>query len=128
MKKMECDQSRADPCLFFKWDSNWGLVMQLTWIDKELCIANAKHVEHKKELLKKHFEYDDIGRVQDYIGCKIDISDDGRSFKMMQPVLVRSVANEFEDIVHRRMPLVPAKPGDILTKCKNSNKLTPAGS
>jgi hypothetical protein len=26
MKKMECDRSRADPCLFFKYDSNWGLL------------------------------------------------------------------------------------------------------
>jgi hypothetical protein len=25
MKEMKCDQSMADPCLFFKWDTNWGL-------------------------------------------------------------------------------------------------------
>ena len=73
MKKMECDQTRAGPCLFFKWDSNWGLVMWLTWIDNKLCIANAKHVVHEKELLKKHFNCNDIGKVQDHIGCMIDI-------------------------------------------------------
>jgi hypothetical protein len=42
-------------------------------INNKLCIVNAKHVEHEKELLKKHFNYNDIGKVQDYIGCMIDI-------------------------------------------------------
>jgi hypothetical protein len=44
---------------------------------------------------------------------------------MMQPVLVQSLTNEFEDIVQGRAPLVPAKPGDILIKCKNDDKLNP---
>jgi hypothetical protein len=125
MKKMECDQSRANTCLFFKWDSNWGLAMWLAWIDDKLCFAYTNRVEHEKELLKKHFKCDDIGEVQDYIGCKIDISDIGRSFKMMKPVLMQSLTDEFEDIVQGRASLVPVKPGDILTKCKNSNKLKP---
>jgi hypothetical protein len=88
MKEMKCDQTRADPCLFFKWDTNGGLVMRLAWIDDKLCTANAKLVEPKKELLKRHFKCDDIGKVQDHIGCKIDIADDGRSLKMTQPALV----------------------------------------
>ena len=66
-----------------------------------------------------------LGKVQDYIGCKIDIVNDGRSLKMMQLILVQSLTNEFEDIIQGKTPLVPAKPGDILTKCKNSSKLTP---
>ena len=109
----------------FKWGTNWGLVMWLTWIDDKLCIGNAKHVEHKKELLKRHFKCDDICKVQDYIRCKIDIAEDGRSLKMTQPVLVQSLTDD-EDIIRGKTPLVPAKPGDILTKCKNSSKLTPA--
>lgn len=82
MKEMKCDQSRADPYLFFKWDLTWGLVMWLTWIDSKLCIANAKHFEHEKELLKKHFQCDDFGKLTDYIECNLDISSDDRSLKM----------------------------------------------
>ena len=58
-----------------------GLVLRLTWIDDKLCIAHANRVEHEKELLKGHFKCDDIGKVKDYIGCKLDIADDGRSLK-----------------------------------------------
>ena len=96
--------------------------MWLAWIDDNLCIANAKDVEHEKEPLKKHFKCDDICKVQDYIGCKIDVMDDGRCLKMMQQVLMQSLTNEF-DIVQGKAPLVPAKPGDIITKYERSDKL-----
>ena len=99
--------------------------MWLTWIDDKLCIANAKRVEHEKELLKRHFKCDDIGKVKDYVGCKLDISSDGRSLRMTQPVLVQSLSDEFEDIAQGKAVLVPAKPGNILTKCENSDKLNP---
>ena len=41
MKDMQCERSKADPCLFFKWDPTWGLVMWLTWIDDKLCIGHT---------------------------------------------------------------------------------------
>ena len=114
MKDMQCQWSMVDRCLFFKWDSTWGLVMWLTWIDDKLCIAHAKRVEQEKELLKRHFKCDDIGKVNDYIRCKLDITEDGQSLKMTQTVLVQSLTNEFKDII---------QPGNILTKSKNSDKL-----
>jgi hypothetical protein len=73
------------------------------WIDDKLCIANAMRVEHDKELLKRHFGCDDIGKMQDYtsIGCKIDIANNGRRLRMMQPVLVQSLTDEFEDVIQK---------------------------
>eukprot|EP00804_Cyclotella_cryptica_P000019 CCRYP_013697-RA/>CCRYP_013697-RA protein AED:0.44 eAED:-0.15 QI:0/0/0/0.5/1/1/2/0/583 len=68
---------------------------------------------------------DDAGKVKDYIGCKLDISSDGTSLKMTQPALVQSLSDEFEDIPQGKAILVPAKPGNILTKCENSPKLSP---
>eukprot|EP00804_Cyclotella_cryptica_P029407 CCRYP_013350-RA/>CCRYP_013350-RA protein AED:0.32 eAED:0.07 QI:0/-1/0/1/-1/1/1/0/170 len=82
-------------------------------------------MEHEKELLKKHFKCDNVGKVKDYIGCKLDISSDRQSPKMTQPVLVKSLTDEFEDIAQDKAALAPAKPGNILTKCENSPKLKP---
>ena len=45
--------------------------MWLTWIDDKLCIANAKCVEHEKELSKKPVKCNDIGKVKVYNGCKM---------------------------------------------------------
>ena len=77
-------------------------------------------MEQEKELLKQHFKCDDIGKVKDYIGCKLDIAEDGRSLKMTQPVLVQSLTDEFKNIIQGKSPTVPAKTGNILTKCKNT--------
>jgi hypothetical protein len=101
MKKMRCERSKADPCfcLFFKWDDLCGLVMWLTWINDKLCIANQDIIiEREKEELKSHYKCDDVGLVEDYIGCKITIDHDKRSLKFTQPVLVQSLNDEFEDI------------------------------
>jgi hypothetical protein len=71
-KKMRCcERSKADPCLFFKWDDLCGLVMWLTWLDKKLCIANQTIIKREKEELKSHHKCDDVGPVEDYIECKI---------------------------------------------------------
>jgi hypothetical protein len=93
-------------------------------IDDKLYIANAKHLEHEKKLLKKHFKCDDIGKVKDCTGCKLDIAMDGWSQVMMEHVLMQSLSDEFEDILQGKAPLVPATPGNVLTKCKKSDKLT----
>ena len=44
----------------------------------------------------------------------------------MQLILIQSLTNELKDIIQCKTPPVSAKPGDILTKCENSSKLTPA--
>eukprot|EP00804_Cyclotella_cryptica_P002709 CCRYP_009620-RA/>CCRYP_009620-RA protein AED:0.39 eAED:-0.09 QI:0/0/0/0.5/1/1/2/0/355 len=69
---------------------------------------------------------DDVGQLQDYVDCKLDINKKERSLKMTQPVLVQSLFDEFDDIMQGKTVLVPAQPGDILTKCKSSPKLDPA--
>ena len=110
MKDTKYKCSRTDPCLFFKWDSSWGFRMWLTWIDNMLCIANMKQVEHKKELLEKHFKCDDVYMMFLHI-CVVELSvitflhmpvtllplynhgipQDGRSLKTIQPVLLQSL-------------------------------------
>ena len=74
-------------------------------------------------MLRKHFRCDDVGRVEDYIECKINVSEDGQSFKMTRLLHVQSLTDEYKNIIQGKSPTVPAKPGNILRKCKNSEKL-----
>jgi len=61
--------------------------------------CECKAYRARERAAQKHFKYDDIDKVQDYTGCKIDIADDERCHKMMQLVLVQSLTDEFYDIV-----------------------------
>jgi hypothetical protein len=98
-------------------------VLWLKWIDDKLCIANPERVQTEKEEIKKHFQCDDVGAVKDYIGCKTEINTEEQYVEFTQPVLVQSLGNEFEVIPQGASPMTPAKPGTILTKCEESNKL-----
>ena len=124
-KQLNTKRSKADPCLFYKWDPTWGLVMWLTWIHDKLCIAHRDCVKSEKEMLMQHFKCDDIGIIEDFIGCKIDIDHEERSLTMTQPVLVQSLTDKFEDIPQGAMPMTPAKPGSIITKGEEDVKLSP---
>jgi hypothetical protein len=63
-----------------------------------------------------------VGKVKDYVGCKLDISSDGRSLHMTQPVLVQSLTDEFEDIAQGKAVLVPAKPRNIQLNVRTVKK------
>jgi hypothetical protein len=121
--KVSVDTSCSPECEYCLCGTT--ILAWLTWIDDKLCIANPGQVQTEKEEIKKHFKCDDIGEVKDYIGCKTEINQKEGYVKFTQPVLVQSLSDEFEDIPQGADPMTPAKPGNILTKCEDSDKLSP---
>jgi hypothetical protein len=70
----------------------------------------------EKDGLSEHFKCDDVGELEDYVGCKIDIDRKEKKMTISQPVLVQSLFDEFGDIPQGRMVLTPAPPGQVLMK------------
>ena len=92
MKELGFSRSQCDPCVYYKW-SNYGLTIWISWIDDMLCIGHPKDVEKcKKEFMSK-LECDDVGELNEYVGCKIERTND--SMKFTQPVLLQSFKDEF---------------------------------
>ncbi len=71
MKSMGMMQSTADPCLYHKWGEE-GLVLIVSWIDKNLIIGPKKAVEKTKKDLMERFDCKDCGDIEEYVGCKIE--------------------------------------------------------
>ena len=73
MSILQFEKSKADPCLYHKWDKTHGLMVWLSWCNDLLLFGRNKDsvVTEVKEL-KKHFAVDDVGALEDYLGCKID--------------------------------------------------------
>jgi hypothetical protein len=59
-------------------------------------------IKKENDGLSKHFKCDDVGELEDYVGCKIEID---RS----QPVLVQSLFDEFADIEQGRLLMTHAQ-------------------
>ena len=114
-KSMKYEKSPADPCLYFRWTLE-GLVIWISWIDDCLVVGPAKSLKQAKDKMIKRFDCDEIGNMNEYVGCKLERSYQTRSLKFTQPVMIQSFVDEFG--VEDKEQELPAKPGQILPRCE----------
>jgi hypothetical protein len=72
MRSIGFERSMSDPCLYYKWTENNGLVIIVSWIDDNLIVGSEAAVLEAKKDMMNRFECDDCGEIREYIGCKID--------------------------------------------------------
>ena len=85
---MKYDRNGADPCLYFKWFPA-GLIIWLSWIDKCMCWGPESMVLTENKDFMERFDYDDVGEVKEYVGCKIEKDKSEKSTKFTQPVMLQ---------------------------------------
>ena len=120
MDKMQFVRSKADPCLYYTWHEQYGLILIVSWVDDMLICGTKPGVEYAKGMFMKHFDCDDTGEMKEYVGNKITKS--GGMMKLTQPVLLQSFEDEFEFKRDTKV-MNPAVPGTVLhpTESKLSN-------
>jgi hypothetical protein len=69
-------------------------------------------VPAESQEFNKRFECDDVGEVDEYVGCKITRNMKDNSFKFTQPVLLQSFEDEYE--LSDRNPKTPAEASTVL--------------
>ena len=75
MSGLKFQKSAADPCLNFKWDDEEGLIVWLSWIEDLLIVNRSKKcVLREVERIIGVFGVDDVGPLEDYLGCKLDFN------------------------------------------------------
>ena len=70
---------------------NWtihGLMIWLSWIDYCIWFGNAEAVEDSHNSMKQLFDFDDVGNMDECVGCKADRKEG--VFKVTQPVMIQS--------------------------------------
>ncbi len=70
MKKTDYEQSRADPCLYYRW-SKRGLSIWTSWVDNLFGTGNEPDVQEARKKILNQFKCDDISEATEYVGCKI---------------------------------------------------------
>jgi hypothetical protein len=72
-KTMGFQFNRADPCLYYNWDTNGkGLVLWMSWVDDCVVMGEHEEVLKSKDVFKTHFKCDDVGELEEYVGCKVE--------------------------------------------------------
>ena len=112
-EQMNYLRSKADPCLYYKWGDE-GLALWISWVDDCLVAGPESVVTKEKAKMKQLFDCDDIGELQEYVGCKIVHDREARSVRFTQPVLLQSFTDEFA--MSGTKHETPAPAGEILRK------------
>jgi hypothetical protein len=60
----------------------------------------VKDVLEAKTMMGQIFDCEDVGIMNEYVGCKITRDLDEPSLRMMQPVLLQSFEDEFDPVYH----------------------------
>ena len=63
MKDIKMTQSKADPCLYYKWTDD-GLVLWISWVDDLLWIGSKANVKKYKEEINNRMECEDAGTLK----------------------------------------------------------------
>ena len=84
-------------------------------------MEQKKKYSEIRRSLKKHFEVDDVGWMDEYVGCKVEINRNDTTMKITQPVLLQSFEDEFQ--LPNQTYDTPAIPGQVLQQSEDSDVL-----
>jgi hypothetical protein len=95
-------------------------VIMISWIDDNMMLGPTDLVMELKKDLMMQFKCDDCGRLEEYIGNKIEyVGND--AIRFVQTVLMQSYSDEFN--LGARCYNTPAQPGTVLMKPVDNAKL-----
>jgi hypothetical protein len=119
-KNIGLTRSTADPCFYYKWERG-SLVIMISWIDNNMILGPEELVMQVKADLMKQFKCDDCGRLEEYVGNKIDYVE-SNAIHFVKTVLLQSYSDEFTR--KEKCHYTPAIPGTVLKKpAKDGNVL-----
>ena len=118
---MGYDRSKAEPCLYFAW-TMLGLVLWVSWVDDCFVVGNKDAVIKAKKEMMDRFDCDEVGDLNEYVGCKIERNWEERWVKITQPVLLQSFNDKFE--LPGTQYFTPAETGQVLVPCKDEDALS----
>ena len=55
-----------------------------------MCVCNELEVRKARAELLRKFEYDDIGEVEEYLGCKMEMCPERKQGRLTQLVILHS--------------------------------------
>ena len=121
-KAMNFERSKADPCLYYAW-TKYGLVTWISWVDDCLVCGSPEGVKIAKAQMMNQFDCDEIGNMDEYVGCKVDRDHENGLIKFTQPVMLQSFIDEFDLPETKKQPNTPAAPGEFLVKGDETTNL-----
>ena len=123
--KLQYEKSKADPCLYFRWQEG-ELSLWASWVDDLICCGDKKAVLKTVAEMKNKLPCDDAGELKEYVGCAVEYDKAIGRMTLRQPVLLQSLRDEFP-LPGGSAPSTPAEPGKVLDKDEEGQQLDADG-
>ena len=81
-----------------------------------MCVGQKQVVMNETKKLSDRFDVDDVGRLEEYVGCKIEWDHEKGTMRFTQPVLLQSFEDDFE--LPKGKPVTPLVAGTVLSRAK----------
>jgi hypothetical protein len=114
-------RSPADPCLYIKNTSN-GLVIWILWVDNCLLLGHQEDVRKYHQMMNNYFDCNNIGKLKEYFGCKIESREGDKRILIVQPVTIRSFIDKFGIRENPKIE-VPASSSDSFNPVMDGDEL-----
>ena len=117
-------QSKADPCLYTKYDNEEGILAYLLVYVDDILVASKSNEEILLaiNLLGSHFDINNLGKIKKYLGIEV-YKDKDFSYYIRQKHYIQNLLNEFQmdDAKPSKYPLDPGY-GKTESKPLDNNK------
>ncbi len=116
MKKMGHERSKVDPCIYYSRRKNGDMTIILSWDDDNIIMGPDNVVNEERIKIGKLIDIDDVGPLNKFVGCKVEINRIAKTAKLMQPVMIQSFQDEFDTGKTKRV--TPGEAGIVLQKAR----------
>ena len=72
--------------MYFTRNKAVELVIWLSWVDDNLIVGSLHIMKDKGKKIVKEIKIDSVGKLKDFVECKIEINKSERSEKFTKPV------------------------------------------
>jgi hypothetical protein len=94
----------------------------IIWVDNFMVCGPKAAIVHEKRIMGNVFPCDDMGPMEEYIGCKIEWNHEDLSVRLTQPVMLRRFQDEF-NMTQVGRHRTPAILGSSLTKTNREGEV-----
>ena len=113
VKEHDVKETNVDPCLMIKKNESGRPMLYMgTHVDDSLVVGKLKDIEALKDHMEKHGLKTKCEKFDEYIGCKVVFSKDGKKAWLGQPDTIKKLEREFREEARKlRKYSVPGTPG-----------------
>ena len=67
----------------------------LSWVDDNRIVEPRQNMKDEGKKLSKEIEIEDVGKLKEFVGCKVEIDNSKQSAKFTKPAMIQSFLDEF---------------------------------